>query len=87
VLRCCLLLALLISNLPAHCQDASQPDPVFKVDVNLVVVDAQVLKKKTHPSIHKLFSSFMRLVGSLTRHSSRATQLLWPRSTRRTRFM
>lgn len=38
------------------CQDVppDQTEPVFKVNVNLVVVDAQVLRKKTHQAVPSL---------------------------------
>ena len=49
-----LLLALVISSSSAFCQDTAPPEQIFKVDVNLVVVDAQVLKKKTHQPVPAL---------------------------------
>ncbi|HEY6969908.1 MAG TPA: VWA domain-containing protein [Candidatus Angelobacter sp.] len=48
-----LLLAFFIPT-TSFCQDAVQPEQVFKVDVNLVVVDAQVLNKKTHQPVPAL---------------------------------
>ena len=49
-----LLLAFVIPTTSAFCQDTAHPEQIFKVDVNLVVVDAQVLNKKTHQPISAL---------------------------------
>ena len=52
----CLLLAVLLATASVRAQTDSraQSEPVFKVNVNLVVVDAQVLKKKTHQPVPAL---------------------------------
>jgi VWFA-related protein len=54
----CLLLAFVVSSAFAYCQEPTlaSTEPVFKIDVNLVVVDAQVLKKKTHQPVPALQS-------------------------------
>src|SRR5215468_606797 len=49
-----LLFTLLFGTVPVHAQTEPLPDQVFKVNVNLVVVDAQVLKKKTHQPVPAL---------------------------------
>jgi len=51
-----LLLAFVIASVPAFCQNPApaEPQQVFKVDVNLVLIDAQVLKKKTHQPVPAL---------------------------------
>src|SRR5215470_5489858 len=48
------VLALIFAAVPVHAQTEAVPDQVFKVKVNLVVVDAQVLKKKTHQPVPAL---------------------------------
>lgn len=48
------LLAVVIAVIPACCQNPSPPEQIFKIDVNLVVVDAQVLSKKTHQPVPAL---------------------------------
>jgi VWFA-related protein len=50
-----ILLAAVLLTPFAFCQNSGgQTDPLFKVNVNLVVVDAQVLNKKTHQAIPSL---------------------------------
>ena len=58
-----LLLAFVIPT-TSFCQDAAQPEQVFRVDVNLVVVDAQVLNKKTHQPIPALQAQDFQLFES-----------------------
>lgn len=55
-MRRCLLLTLLFVATLACSQTAplAQPENVFKVNVNLVLVDAQVLNKKTHQPVPAL---------------------------------
>ena len=49
-----LLFTLLLGTVPVCAQTEPLPDQVFKVNVNLVVVDAQVLTKKTHQPVPAL---------------------------------
>jgi VWFA-related protein len=42
------------SSACSQTQDSAPPERVFKVNVNLVVIDAQVLKKKTHQPVPSL---------------------------------
>jgi len=48
------VLALIFAAVPVHAQTEAVPDQIFKVNVSLVVVDAQVLKKKTHEPVPAL---------------------------------
>src|SRR5215813_8579749 len=48
------LFTLLLGTVPVCAQTEPLPDQVFKVNVNLVVVDAQVLTKKTHQPVPAL---------------------------------
>jgi VWFA-related protein len=52
------LLAFVVLSAFAYCQEPTLAltEPVFKIDVNLVVVDAQVLKKKTRQPVPALQS-------------------------------
>lgn len=62
-IRPTLLMALLLWSGCALCQTASAgpPETVFRLNVNLVVVDAQVLHKKTGGSVQSLSSKDFRL--------------------------
>src|SRR5215469_8604177 len=56
MLRLALLLLLAATSLYSQTETPAQPGSTFKVRVNLVVVDAQVLNKKTHQPVQALQS-------------------------------
>src|SRR5215510_14564275 len=58
------VLALIFAAVPVHAQTEAVPDQIFKVNVSLVVVDAQVLKKKTHQPVPALQPEDFTLVES-----------------------